>query len=57
MRYERPFVIATYSVEQLRAEAAGVCCASIHTTDQESDQSPKTDIRSVDDPLKRFGRV
>ena len=55
MSYERPVVIATYSVEQLRAEAAGVACTSIVGT--VSDQNLKTDIESIDDPLRRLGTV
>jgi hypothetical protein len=52
MRYERPVVIATYSVEKLRAEAGAVACASI--VGIVSDRNLKTDIRRVDDPLKRL---
>jgi hypothetical protein len=56
MMYERPVVIATYSVERLRAEAAAVCCVSLVILD-ESDQKLKTDIQPVAEPLKRLGAV
>jgi len=52
--YERPVVIATYSTEELRAEAGSVAHASIVGI---SDRNLKTGIETIDDPLNRLDAI
>ena len=50
--YERPSLIATFSIEELRADAAS--CTPYQYT---SDVRVKTDIKTVDRPLDGLGAI
>lgn len=50
MGYEKPFVIVSYTVDELRADAAA-CVAYLTNL---SDRSLKTDIEQVEQPLRRL---
>jgi hypothetical protein len=49
--YEPPALIASYSIEELRAEAAA--CASVYP----SDLALKSDVQQVEGALIRLGRI
>jgi len=51
-RYERPRLIATYSIERLQAEAA--TCAAYGVP---SDRALKDDIATVENPLSQLGAI
>jgi len=52
--YERPDLIATYSIEELRAEAATAFC---YTVTAVSDRILKTEIETIEQPLERLGAI
>jgi hypothetical protein len=49
--YVRPILLATYSIEELRAEAAIVMTYSI------SDRTLKQDIEGIEQPLDQLGKI
>jgi hypothetical protein len=49
--YERPRLIATYSLDELRAEA-GIALANYP-----SDQALKQEIATIEEPLRRLGKI
>ena len=50
-RYERPAVLASYSVDELRSEGAASLAYMI------SDVSLKSDVATIEEPLARLGEL